>query len=119
MWEAHTARWARGRAVSFFNLAKRAEHDQIKRQLARHIPRDEGLKQFVRWGRWKCVFPVAGEPMLFDYQGEFGISEQNDLAAQHPDVIAAVQKFVAENNITARRINMPAPSDGTTTRKTR
>jgi arylsulfatase A-like enzyme len=95
----------------WFNVANRDEHKQVKRKLASHIPQDKRLRQFVRWGRWKCAFPVEGEPMLFDYQGEFGISEQNDLAAEHPDVVAAIQKYLAENNITAGRVNMPDPSE--------
>jgi arylsulfatase A-like enzyme len=95
----------------WFNLANKPEHAQLKQQLARHIPEDKRLKQFVRWGRWKCVFPVRGQPMLFDYHGEFGISEQNDLAAEHPEVIAEIREYLGENQIMARRVNMPELDD--------
>jgi arylsulfatase A-like enzyme len=91
----------------WFNLANHQEHAQLKQQLARDIPEDDRLKQFVRWGRWKCVFPVEGKPMLFDYHGEFGISEQNDLASEYPEVIAKIIRYLTEEQITARRVTMP------------
>jgi arylsulfatase A-like enzyme len=91
----------------WFNFANKAEYAKPKRELTRHIPEDQRLKQFVRWGRWKCVFPAEGEPMLFDYQGEFGISEQNDLVAEHPEVIAEIRRYLDQSQITARRVTMP------------
>jgi len=91
----------------WINIAGKTEHGEVKRQLERYIPEDKRLRQFVRWGSWKCVFPIQGEPMLFDYRGEFGISEQNNLAAEHPEVLMAIQKYLSENNITARRVSMP------------
>jgi arylsulfatase A-like enzyme len=91
----------------WFNLAQDPKHDAIKQQLARHIPEDKRYGQFVRWGRWKCVFPVDGKPVLFDYHGEFGISEQTDMASERPDVVRAIQEYVRRNGITARRVTMP------------
>ena len=67
------------------------------------------LKQFVRWGRWKCVFPQSGDPMLFDYHGEFGISEQNDLADEHPEIIGAIREHIRRQAIASRRVVMPEP----------
>jgi hypothetical protein len=47
--------------------------------------------------------------MLFDYRGEFGISEQEDVAAAHPDVVAAIRAYVGKQQPDARRIVMPKP----------
>jgi len=91
----------------WFNVVNKADHEPVKRRLAGHIPEDKRLKQFIRWGRWKFVLPVKGKPMLFDYRGEFGISEQNDLASEHPEIVTAIQKYLDDNNVTARRVNMP------------
>lgn len=91
----------------WFNLAGNSKYDAVKRQLAAHIPEDKRYRQFVRWGSWKCVFPVDGEPMLFDYHGEFGISEQNDMANTCPDVVRAIQEYLRRNDINARRVTMP------------
>ena len=91
----------------WFNVANKAEHAKIKLQLASHIREDKRFRQFVRWGRWKCVFPVEGNPMLFDYQGEFGISEQNDVAAEYPKVTASIRTYLEKNQLKARRIVMP------------
>jgi arylsulfatase A-like enzyme len=91
----------------WFNLANDPALARVKRRLAGHITEDKRFRQFVRWGRWKCVFPVEGEPMLFDYHGVFGISEQNDLAAENPEVVAAIQEYLDRSGITSRRVNMP------------
>ena len=45
--------------------------------------------------------------MLFDYEGVFGISEQNDVAAEHPDAVAAIQEYLEEEKIGDRRVLMP------------
>lgn len=95
------------------NLAVDRQHVAIKRKLASRIPIDKRLKQFVRQGRWKCVIPVEGAPMLFDYQGEFGISEQNDIAADHPEVVAGILSHVRKNKIDDRRIEIPTSAPAT------
>lgn len=79
----------------------------MKRRLARHIPEDKNIRQFLRWGRWKCVLPADGRAMLFDVHGPFGISEQDDVAARHPEVIAAITSYFEANDITARRVCVP------------
>ena len=89
------------------NIASRPEHQDIKRRLATHIPQDKRLKQFVRWGSWKCVFPVEGKPMLFDYEGDFGISEQNDVAENNPDIVRAIHSYVEQAGADDRRVTMP------------
>jgi arylsulfatase A-like enzyme len=91
----------------WFNVAGDSGNEAVKARLAAAVREDEGLRQFVRWGRWKCVFPVEGEPMLFDYEGVFGISEQTDLAGEHPEVVAEIRKYIEEEGGTARRVVMP------------
>lgn len=94
----------------WFNLAGDSKYDAVKQQLARHIPKDKRYRRFVRWGRWKCVFLADGEPMLFDYHGEFGISEQTDVAGEHPNIVQAIRQYVERNHIEARRVTMPETS---------
>jgi arylsulfatase A-like enzyme len=89
------------------NVAGEEGYEAVKAGLGAEIREDEGLRQFVRWGRWKCVFPVEGEAMLFDYQGVFGISEQTDLAGERPEVVARIREYLEENGITDRRVVMP------------
>ncbi len=61
----------------------------------------------MRWGRWKCIFPTNGQPMLFDYEGNFGISEQNDVAGENADVVRAIQEHIEKNGINQRYVTMP------------
>ncbi len=91
----------------WFNVVDEAQNAAVKTRLQRDIPYDKQLKQFVRWGKWKCVIPIDGAPMLFDYEGEFGISEQNDIASEHPEVIAAIREYLDQHKLTARRVNIP------------
>jgi arylsulfatase A-like enzyme len=89
------------------NVADKPEFAKLKKVLAAQIIEDKSLQQFARYGSWKCVFPVKGKPMLFDYHGQFGISEQNDLAADHPEVIEKIRNYIDSNRITARRLSVP------------
>jgi hypothetical protein len=94
----------------WFNVANAFQYEGQKERLAKHIPQDARFKQFVRWGWWKCVIPVEGDPMLFDYQGEFGISEQTDLASENPELIASILEHLKENKITSRRVTIDLDS---------
>ena len=93
------------------NVASRPENDEVKRQLAAYIPQDKRLEQFVRWGRWKCVFPDKGKPMLFDYEGDFGISEHNDVAEQNTDVVRSIRDYLRHAEVTDRYVEMPSSED--------
>lgn len=90
----------------WFNIADQKEQASVKKQLAKHIPTDNRFKQFVRWGRWKCVIPVNGEPMLFDYQGQFGISEQFDLAKDRPDIVKQILKTISAKKLIQRSVDI-------------
>ena len=92
------------------NVAAKSKHAKLMRQFARHIPEDADIRQTVGWGRWKCVFPTKGEPMLFDYQGRFGISEQFDVTADNPEVVADIRTYLRANKITAPRVAIPERS---------
>ena len=97
----------RGDPEEWTNVAHRKKHEALKRKLASRIPMDRRLKRFVGWGRWKCVFPPKGTPLLFDYEGEYGISEQNDVAKDHPQVIKAIQAYLKKNDNNERRVRIP------------
>jgi len=94
----------------WFNLAGNSQLAGVKRRLAGCIREDERFERFVRWGRWKCVFPKDGDAMLFDYRGEFGISEQNDVAHERPDVVGAIREYLDRHGVSARNVTMPEGS---------
>ena len=48
-----------------------------------------------------------GDPLLFDYHREFGISEQNDVAHERSDVVSAIRAYLSQNVVSARRVTMP------------
>ena len=52
-----------------------------------------GPKKAVRKGNWKAVIPGKGKPLeLYDLARDIG--EQVDIAAQHPDVVAEMQRII-------------------------
>ncbi len=52
-------------------------------------------KKAVRKGQWKAVIPGKNKPLeLYDLQQDIG--EQSDVAAEHADVVADMQRIIAE-----------------------
>ncbi len=51
-----------------------------------------GSKQAVRMGRWKAVRPFGKPLELYDLQTDMG--EAHDVADQHPDVVAQIEKYL-------------------------
>jgi arylsulfatase A-like enzyme len=78
----------------------------ICRKLRRSLPRDRRLRQFVRQGRWKLVIGADDSNMLFDMHAQFGISEQTDVAADHPEVIKRIRDVLSAENITDRHVDL-------------
>ena len=89
------------------NLAGDPGSVDVRRRLAVYLTEDKRIKQFVRWGRWKYVVNTDGSAMLFDIHATFGISEQDDVAEEHPEVVAKITGYLETNNATARRVLMP------------
>lgn len=61
-----------------------------------------GFKQAVRWKNWKAVRNpsprLLDEPLeLYDLENDIG--EENDVAADHPDVIAEIESFMKDARI--------------------
>lgn len=54
---------------------------------------ERGSKQAVRFGRWKAVRLPGGTLELFDLETDLG--ETTNVAADHPDVIARIQEYLA------------------------
>jgi arylsulfatase len=91
----------------WFNLAGESGYGAVIDRLARNLPVDNRIRQFVRHGRYKCVIPASGAPLLFDFNAVFGISEQFDVAAEHKDVVGSIQAYVREHQVTDRHVLMP------------
>jgi arylsulfatase A-like enzyme len=54
---------------------------------------EAGFQQAVRWRQWKAIRLKRGEPLvLFDLSADLG--EEHDVAAEHPDVISAIEEYL-------------------------
>ena len=55
----------------------------------------QGYRRAVRHGRWKLVSGEPGVWQVFDLETD--ISEANDIATEHPDLIAGVEDWIKAN----------------------
>lgn len=54
---------------------------------------EKGFQQAVRWGDWKTVTLKPGQKMeLYDLANDIG--ETEDVASQHPDVVARIEAYL-------------------------
>jgi len=54
---------------------------------------ESGFQQTVRWGKWKALILKRGQPMeLYNLSRDIG--EQNNCAADHPDVVASIKTYL-------------------------
>lgn len=54
---------------------------------------ERGFQQAVRWGKWKAIRSKPGQPLeLYDLSND--IAETQDLAADHPDIVARIEAYL-------------------------
>jgi arylsulfatase A len=69
---------------------------------------ERGGARALRAGKWKAVEQPLGKPVqLYDLDADVG--ETNDLAAKHPDRVAAMTKRMDAANTPSERWKFPAP----------
>lgn len=60
-----------------------------------------GPAQAVRMGKFKAVRPKSGAPFeLYDLSKDIG--EQNNIAAEHPHIVARIDKWIEQNRVEPR-----------------
>lgn len=65
----------------------------------KNIP--NGLMQAVRMGKWKAVLHASNVPFeLYDLSKDMG--EKNNLAAEHPEIVAEIEAFIQRDRIEPR-----------------
>lgn len=54
---------------------------------------ERGFQQAVRMGEWKAVRPQAGEPLEL-YNLKSDLAEKQNVADQHPEIVAKLEKYL-------------------------
>jgi arylsulfatase A-like enzyme len=74
---------------------------------------ERGFQQAVRMGNWKAVRPQAGEPLEL-YNLKTDIGEKQNVAEQHPDVVAKIEEYLKTARTESDRwpIKKPAQKKG-------
>jgi arylsulfatase A-like enzyme len=83
------------------------------------VPRDflyweypeRGFQQAVRMGDWKAVRPVYGQPLEL-YNLRHDISEEHNVASEHPDVISRIEEYLKTARIASERWPLPRQTGG-------
>ncbi len=55
---------------------------------------ERGSKQAVRFGPWKAVRSVGGEPELYDLEKDIG--ETANITDRHPEVVAKIEEYLSQ-----------------------
>jgi len=73
---------------------QQVEHDHLYWEFY-----EQGSKQAVRKGNWKAVFRPLGSktPALYDLSTD--LAEKNDVAAEHPEIVAEMVKIAASEHL--------------------
>lgn len=88
------------------NLA--GEKGEVLEKMRDLVPHDERFEKLVRMGKWKAVLSKGGEWMLFDMlHPSSGIGEQNDLAAEFPEVLGKMTSAKGVKGGDERYVTVP------------
>jgi arylsulfatase A-like enzyme len=89
------------------NLAADPGYTSVKNDLSVNIPVDKTISQFVRWGKWKAIVRSNGNIELYNIHETFGISEHNEVAGEHPEIVASIRTYLADNDTKHRHVLIP------------
>jgi arylsulfatase A-like enzyme len=71
----------------------------------------DGLMQAVRMGNWKAVRHKSNMPFeLYDLSGDIG--EKNNVAGEHPEIVAKIEAYVVRGRVEPREQIEPDKPDG-------
>ena len=91
----------------FVNLANDPEYAEVIEQLRQYVPDEPEWKYFVRYRNFKAVVPADGSPMaLYNMAYRNQVNEQDDVAKDYPEEVAAIQKWLDEHKPDGRFLTM-------------
>ncbi|MCC5928164.1 MAG: sulfatase-like hydrolase/transferase [Cyclobacteriaceae bacterium] len=88
------------------NLSALPAYQPLMHELRAYIPEDTTVRHWVRWDKWKAIIRYNQPSMLFDIYEPNGISEQNNLADAHPEILDQIQKYIEDHQIENRRVDL-------------
>ena len=83
------------------------------RSLRRLVPGEPQWKHFVRYGRFKAVVPADGGPLLlFNHGKQNHLEERFSEASDYPEVVDSIERWLAENRPTEKRVVIQETATG-------
>jgi hypothetical protein len=87
------------------NQIGNADCGEIVQRLQGLVPEEPQWKHFIRYGRFKAVVPSNGDPLwLFNHAKENHLEERFSEADDYPEVVKAIEKWLADNRPTEKRL---------------
>lgn len=82
------------------SLANASAHQTLITELDALLPQPTDIAATARYGDWKVVLPAnEGKPYLFKHNEEPGPNDLNNLAAEHPEILADAQLALDSGDI--------------------
>ena len=88
------------------NLAGNPNLSSIQSRLRNEIPNDSRFQQFARYGDFKVVVSAQGNIQVYG-PGLEAIKESKDVSKRHPQIVAAVEKYLATHPGADKHIAIP------------
>jgi arylsulfatase A-like enzyme len=67
---------------------------------------ERGFQQAVRWNHWKAIRNGLNKPLqLFDLAKD--LAESNNIAAEHPEIVAKIEKLIKEARTESKEWPVP------------
>jgi arylsulfatase A-like enzyme len=91
----------------FTNLADDPEYADTKAKLHQYLPAEPQWKYYIRYHNFKAVIPADGSPTrLFDMAFRNDVNEQNNVAKDYPEVVAKIEKWLADQQPESKYLTM-------------
>jgi len=93
----------------WINLASDPEHTTVLKELAGQAPKNEKVTHFVRMGDWKAVLHKREkDSVLYHLVGQEKVSDFNNVAGKHPEILAAMRRYIDDEEIESQYVIIPA-----------
>jgi arylsulfatase A-like enzyme len=87
----------------FVNLTNDKKYEKVKMHLQQYLPEEPQWKYFVRYNNFKAVIPTEGSnTLLFNLVYRNQVNEQVNVAADYPEIVKKIVKWLAQERPTSK-----------------
>lgn len=90
------------------NLASKIKFEAVLNTFRQKLPAYSDVAHFISMDYWKAVVynnPAKNE--LFNFQDNKALSEDKNVAAEHPEVIESMRRYIKDKKLSGKYISIP------------